>query len=284
MDRKNDRGSQQVFQLRAQLGDRVAKAALRGFFRHAGRFGDFGDRHPALLLHQEGFALRRRERADRGADSRGDSVRFGADFRLLCARSGLGRDDIVGRVVGVTRDPFGPSFGAIEIDQPVVREPVQVRGEFRGGLVLRADADQAGPYVVGQFFGSAAGSMAQQVTEYAAAMPLVQLVECGDFACRVAQHQFFVCSLGITLAPGHRKRSMRNIDARSNCGCNVRRTLSTCWSSAARPADSAPRRSWNTRTGQRMIKRPGGSAHRGSGTNPYVGSRGKGRGCGFRHA
>ncbi len=53
----------------AQLTEGVAQAALDGFAAGAGGTGDFLQRHAALLRHQEGLALRRRQFGERAGEA-----------------------------------------------------------------------------------------------------------------------------------------------------------------------------------------------------------------------
>ena len=104
--------SLQVSQFRAQLRERVADAALHGFDAGAGERRDFGELEPALLMQQERFALRGRQRRERGGESRADLARAGANFGLVVARAGNRGDRIVVVVViagGGRRARRGPS-------------------------------------------------------------------------------------------------------------------------------------------------------------------------------
>ena len=93
------------------------------------------------------------------------------------------------------------------VDQPVVRESVEISRELRRRRVARASSDQIHPYILEKFIDRhTLAALAQQITIDAAFVAGVESIERRRVSGGVREHQVFVAGRG---GGGHGPPSMR---------------------------------------------------------------------------
>jgi hypothetical protein len=96
---------------------------------------------------------------------------------------------------------------AVMVDQPVVRETVEIGRELRRRRVARASTNQIHPHILEELIDrDTLAALAQQITIDAAFVARVKSIERGRVAGGVSEHQVFVAGRG---GGGHGPPSMR---------------------------------------------------------------------------
>src|SRR5260221_8079226 len=147
-------------------------------------------------MQQECFALRERQRRDRGGEALERALRLEMKRRLrLGARGGLDQ-----RALLVVERHQREALRAPVVHQAVVRDGVEPRGEFRLRRVAGAGLDGAHPDLLEKLFGlRPLLHRAQHEAEERTLVPGVERLESPGVAAGIGKHELFV---GGRHAPG----------------------------------------------------------------------------------